>query len=53
MKQSQWTFEVHNCLCSSQRLRHFKKLLQLPNCYESATLNENIHWSAKKSKTSY
>jgi len=23
MKQSQWTFEVHNCLCFSQRLRRF------------------------------
>jgi len=41
MKQSQWTFEVHNCLCFSQRLRRFNKLLQLPNGYKSATLNEN------------
>jgi len=27
MKQSQWTFEVHSCLCFSQRLRRFNKLL--------------------------
>jgi len=47
MKQSQWTFEVHNCLCFSQRWRRFNKLLQLPNGYESASLNENTHWSAK------
>jgi len=47
MKQSQWTFEVHNCLCFSQRLRRVNKLLQLPNGYKSATLNENTHWSAK------
>jgi len=47
MKQSQWTFEVHNCLCYSQRLRRFNKLSQLPNGYKLATLNENTHWSAK------
>jgi len=47
MKQSQWTFEVHDCLCFSQRLRRFNKLLQLPNGYKSATLNANTHWSAK------
>ena len=39
MKQSQWTFEVHNCLYFSQRLRRFNKLLQLPNGYKSATLS--------------
>jgi len=38
MKQSQWTFDVHNCLYFSQRLRCFDKLLQLPNGYKSATL---------------
>jgi len=27
MKQLQWTFEVHNCLCFPQRLRRFNKLL--------------------------
>jgi len=47
MKQWQWTFEVHNCLCFSQRLRHFNKLLQLRKGYKSATFNENTHWSAK------
>jgi len=41
MKQSQWTFEVHNCLCFSQRLRRFNKLSQLLNGHKSATLNEN------------
>ena len=53
MKQSQWAFEVHNCLCFSQRLRRFNKQLQLTNGYKSATLNENTHWSAKLNKTSY
>jgi len=47
MKQSQWTFQVYNCLHFSQRLRRFNKLLQLQNGYKSATLNENTHWSAK------
>ena len=36
MKQSQWTFEVHNYLCFSQRLRRFNKLLKPPNGYKSA-----------------
>jgi len=47
MIQSQLTFEVYNCLCFSQRLRRFDKLLQLPNGYKSTTLNENTHLSAK------
>jgi len=47
MKQSQWTSEVNNCLCFSQRLRRFNKLSQLPNGYKLATLNENTHWFAK------
>ena len=36
MKRSHWTFEVRNCLCFSQRLRRFNKLLQLPNGYKMA-----------------
>jgi len=47
MKQSPWTSEVLNCLCFSQRLWRFNKLLQLPNGYKSAALNENTHWYAK------
>jgi len=47
MKQPQWTFEVHNCLCFSQTLERFNKLLQLPNGYKSVTLKETTHWSAK------
>jgi len=47
MKQPQLTFEVYNCLCFSQRLRRFNKLLQLPNDYKSAPLHENTHWPAK------
>jgi len=50
MKQSQWTFEVHKCLCFSQRLRRFNRLLQLPNGYKSATLKEKLTGLQNKPK---
>jgi len=50
MKQSQWTFEVHNCLCFSQRLRRFNKLLQQPNGYKSATQRKTLTGLQNKTK---
>ena len=54
MKQSQWTFKVHNCLCFSQRLWRFNKLLQLPNGFNLVSDTQRKHSLVYKiNKTTY